>query len=229
EFEGAKPLAAIAATLSAPPQSSLLAIVAWSAERTSRSVGSPSGLAMPAAASEGPRARTMTVFAAEPPMMKPPIMTSLPVSTCPRVEMPNRRTFGAGGGVWLEPNVAVAVTGAVTATVQLPVPEQAPLQPRNVFPASGTAARVTFVPNGYCAEQLPLQLMPAGVLVMRPPPTACTESVGVMSANDAETLLLAWITRLQMLLEPLQAPPHPVNAEPGSGLAANPTGVPAGK
>jgi hypothetical protein len=34
------------------------------------------------------------------------------------------------------------------ATAQLPVPEQAPLQPAKLEPAAGTALSVTFVPLG---------------------------------------------------------------------------------
>src|SRR6185312_463986 len=51
---GAKPLARIAAAFDADCQSSLVAITAWSDERTSVSVGLASGEAMPYAESDGP-------------------------------------------------------------------------------------------------------------------------------------------------------------------------------
>src|SRR5260221_14659637 len=86
ELEGAKPLAWICAALEALPQLSFVAMVAWSEERTSCSVGLASALLMPKFTREGPMARTTTVLATEPPMTKPPIITSLPENTCPRVE-----------------------------------------------------------------------------------------------------------------------------------------------
>src|SRR6185312_3161347 len=72
-------------------QSSLVATVVWSEERTICSVGLARKFAMPNGASEGPVAVTATVLLVEPPMMKPPIITLLPVSTCIRVEMLPRR------------------------------------------------------------------------------------------------------------------------------------------
>jgi hypothetical protein len=63
-------------------------------------------------------------------------------------------------------NVAVTVDAAVT--VQVPVPEQAPLQPAKEEPAAGVAVRV--VPCVTDCEQVVPQLMPAGVLVTVPEP-----------------------------------------------------------
>src|SRR5688572_19634916 len=72
-------------------QSSLVARTAWSEERTSVSLGFARGLAMPNAASEGPVATMATVLLPPVPITKPAIITSLPVSTCMRVEMLARR------------------------------------------------------------------------------------------------------------------------------------------
>jgi len=44
-------------------------------------------------------------------------------------------------------NDAVTASDWVTVTTQLPVPEQAPLQPANTLPASGVATSVTTVPD----------------------------------------------------------------------------------
>src|SRR6185369_11472247 len=93
---GAKPAAWMSAALAAACQSSLVAMTAPSEERTSVIVGLASGLAMPALASEGPAAVITTVFGALPPITKPAIITSLPVSTSPRVE--RFTTLGCGGG-----------------------------------------------------------------------------------------------------------------------------------
>src|SRR6185369_5834893 len=81
------PTAWTCAAFAAVPQSSLVAITCWSDERTRVSVGLARGLAMPAAASDGPAAVITTVFGNAPPTMKPPIITSLPVRTSMRVEM----------------------------------------------------------------------------------------------------------------------------------------------
>ena len=58
-------------------------------------------------------------------MMKPPISTSLPVSTCMRVEMLARRGVAIEGGS----KVAVTLVGAFSVTKQGPVPAQAPPPP----------------------------------------------------------------------------------------------------
>src|SRR5258706_6749195 len=77
--------------LAALPQSSLVAMTDWSEERTRVSVGFASAFAIPKLASDGPATLITTVFGVEPPMMNPAIITSLPVSTCMRVEILARR------------------------------------------------------------------------------------------------------------------------------------------
>jgi len=64
----------------------------------------------------------------------------------------------------------VAETIAVLDTVQVPVPEQGPFQPRNELPAAGVAANETSVPAGNAVPQVPGQSIPAGVEVTRPAP-----------------------------------------------------------
>jgi hypothetical protein len=46
-----------------------------------------------------------------------------------------------------ELNVAVTLRALIIETVQVPVPEQSPLQPPNADPASGAAVRVTTPPD----------------------------------------------------------------------------------
>jgi hypothetical protein len=55
-------------------------------------------------------------------------------------------------------------------TVQAPVPEQAPPQPAKTEPGEGLWDKVTTVPETKLAEQVPPQLMPAGLDVIDPDP-----------------------------------------------------------
>src|SRR6185369_11698965 len=110
-FAGASPTAWTCAAFAAVPQSSLVAITCWSDERTRVSVGLARGLAMPAAASDGPAAVITTVFGNAPPTMKPPIITSLPVRTSMRVEMLASRG-GSGGGAGAATPSACETVGA---------------------------------------------------------------------------------------------------------------------
>src|SRR5260221_14632637 len=92
---GANPLELIWPALAALPQSSLVAIVALSDMRTSDIVGLASAPLTPKFASEGPMARMMTFCGPLPWTTKPPIITSKPVDTWPRVEM-----LASRGGNW---------------------------------------------------------------------------------------------------------------------------------
>src|SRR5213592_457652 len=68
-------------------------------------------------------------------------------------------------------NVAVTVVAAVTVTTQGSEPvHPPPLQPVNTEPTAGVAVNVTGVSEGYEAEQVAPQSIPAGVLVTVPVP-----------------------------------------------------------
>ncbi len=75
--------------------------------------------------------------------------------------------------------VAVTDVAALTVTAQVPVPEQAPLQPAKEEPAAGVAVSVMAVPWVRDCEQVAPQLMPAGLLVTvpEPVPPLATDSV----------------------------------------------------
>src|SRR5258706_2519812 len=105
---GAKPLAVIAAAFAALPQLSLVAITTWSDWRTRLSVGLASAFAMPNGTSDGPVATIATCCGPLPWITKPPIITSLPVNTWPRVEM-----LMSGISGW---------STSYTATIPTPVP-----------------------------------------------------------------------------------------------------------
>jgi len=66
--------------------------------------------------------------------------------------------------------VAVTETLELRVTVQVPVPEHPPLQPENTEPLAAAAVRVTLVPLEKLAAHVPLQLIPAGLLLTVPPP-----------------------------------------------------------
>jgi hypothetical protein len=111
--------------------------------------------------------------------------------------------------------LAVTLFAASTVTVQVAVPEQAPLHPVNWYPLSGVAVRVTGVPLLKGALQVLPQSMPAGELVILPLPLLVTVSanwpLGGMIAKVAVTLLAAVIDTVQVVVVPLQAPPQPLN------------------
>lgn len=67
-------------------------------------------------------------------------------------------------------NVAVTEVSAVRVTLQAPVPVQPPDQPANVEVAFGAAVSVIAVALVKLALQVAPQLIPAGPLVMVPPP-----------------------------------------------------------
>ena len=66
--------------------------------------------------------------------------------------------------------VAVTLLAADIVTVQLPVPEQEPLQPPKVEPEAADAVNLTLVPELKLLVQVEPQLMPEGLEVTVPLP-----------------------------------------------------------
>ena len=66
--------------------------------------------------------------------------------------------------------MAVTDLAADMATVQVPVPVQAPDQPEKLLPDAATALRVTLVPETNEAVQAEPQEIPVGVLLTVPEP-----------------------------------------------------------
>src|SRR6185436_11962382 len=95
-------------------QSSLASIVALSESRTSWNVGFESEPGTPKLARDGPIARMTTLFGADPPLTKPPIITSNPVCTWPLVEMLASRG-GSMATVWLKGEELLAAYVALPA------------------------------------------------------------------------------------------------------------------
>src|SRR4051794_22820878 len=71
-------------------------------------------------------------------------------------------------------NVAETLAGAVSVTVQAPVPAQRPFQPVKEAERPGTADSRTAVPTGNRAVQRPGHEIPTGLLVTVPAPVTVT-------------------------------------------------------
>jgi hypothetical protein len=90
-------------------------------------------------------------------------------------------------------NVAVTDAAAVTVTLQVSVPVQAPAQPAKVEFAFGAAVSATTAPLVKLALHVAPQLIPAGLLVTvpAPVPALCTVSEKELVGGGVEVLLLA--------------------------------------
>ena len=129
-------------------------------------------------------------------------------------------------------NAAPRLTEAVpAATVQLPVPVQAPVQPPKVLPLSGVAVNVTLEEVGKLpveVEQETPHEIPLGLLVMVPLPDLVTVTcrvVAVAAKNVAVTLLATLMLTVQLPV-PAQAPLQPVKVLAVAGVAVRVTLAP---
>ena len=133
-------------------------------------------------------------------------------------------------------NVAVTDTGAVPiVNVQLPVPEQAPLQPANTeAEVAGDAVSVTTVPVLIALELVHVpEGTPALIVQLTPPvpvtlplPTPAPLTVTVVRLKVAVTAWAAVMLTLHGMVVPLQAPLHPAKADPAGALGVRFTVVP---
>src|SRR5437879_556127 len=125
-------------------------------------------------------------------------------------------------------NVAVTEVAAFTVTMQVPVPEQPPLQPVKVELASGVAVRVTAVPTVNEAEQAAPQEIPEGALLTVPLPVPVLVTLRAKDCwtKPAVTEAAALIVTMQVPV-PEQPPPlQPEKVELASGVAVKVTAVP---
>jgi hypothetical protein len=76
----------------------------------------------------------------------------------------------SGAGHDVEVNRAATETSPLTVSAQSPGPWQAPDQPSNREPGSGSAARVTSVADAYVSEHVIPQSIPGGAETTRPDP-----------------------------------------------------------
>jgi hypothetical protein len=128
--------------------------------------------------------------------------------------------------------VAPTDFAASMVTLHAPVPLQEPLQPANVEPVSGVAAKFTTAPFAKLAEHVVPQEIPAGELVTVPVPVPLLATVRVKGPGFAVKVTLTDFAASMVTLHapvPLQAPPQPANVEPESGAAVKLTTVPLAK
>ena len=107
------------------------------------------------------------------------------------------------------------------------LPLHAPVQPTNVEPGAAFAISVTSVDDVYHAEHFVPQSMPAGHDVTLPVPGP---DVAIVSKYDrmskrAVTYLAWFMSTVQVVAEPVQAPDQRVNFEPCAGSAVSCTDV----
>lgn len=161
-------------------------------------------------------------------MQDVPQLTPLGLEVTVPVPVPARDTLSAK--VDAELNVAVTLRACVIDTVQVPVPEHAPLQPAKLEPLVAEAVRVTEAPAAKLALQVLPQLMPPvfEVTVPEPLPAFATLSakLAVELLNAAVTERAADIETTQVVAVPLHAPLQPPNVEPLAAVAVSVTEVP---
>ena len=76
-------------------------------------------------------------------------------------------------------NVAVTLRARLKDTLQVPVPEQLPLQPVKVEPLAALGVRATLVPEAKEVLQALPQVIPVGLLVTVPEPAPALVTVRV--------------------------------------------------
>jgi phage tail protein X len=124
-------------------------------------------------------------------------------------------------------NVALTEVADVSVSPHPAVPVHAPDHAEKMLFAPAIGVSVTCVFCGKVAEQVPGQLIPAGLLVTVPVPETLTVN-GYVGLNFAVTALAALTVKLQVPV-PEHAPPHPPNIELTPGEAVSVTCVPWSK
>jgi hypothetical protein len=161
-----------------------------------------------------------------------PVSVTVPVVEFPPITLVGLRVIEESAAGGLELKVALTDFAASMVTLQAPVPLQAPLQPANVEPESGTAVKLTTVPLAKLAEHVVPQEIPEGVLVTVPVPAPLLATVRVKGPGFAVKFALTDFAASMVTLQapvPLQAPLQPANVEPESGTAVKLTTVPLAK
>ena len=124
--------------------------------------------------------------------------------------------------------LAVTLLAVLMVTVQVPVPEQAPLQPVKVEPTSGAADKISV-----CAleKEILQEALDEGqkTLPDAPPEIAPLPVPALLNVRMAEkfavTSLAASMVTVQVVADPVQAPLQPLNNAPALGVAVKVTTV----
>lgn len=127
--------------------------------------------------------------------------------------------------------LAITEVDPATETVQLAVPEQAPLHPEKIDPELATAVSVTEVPLAKLAvldEQVEPQLIPVGELVTVPEPVPAFVTVKLSEAVPPLKLAATAAYPVTVHVDPdgLGHPVQPSNVAPLAGTAVRVTVVP---
>jgi hypothetical protein len=161
-----------------------------------------------------------------------PVNVTVPLDEFPPITLVGLTVIkeSAAGGIALK--VAPTDFAASMVTLHAPVPLQEPLQPANVEPESGVAAKLTTAPFAKLAEHVAPQEIPAGELVTVPVPVPLLATVRVKGPGFAVKFALTDFAASMVTLHapvPLQDPLQPANVEPESGAAVKFTTVPFAK
>ncbi len=140
----------------------------------------------------------------------------MPEGALVTVPLPLTATVSTGE----ELKFAVTEVFCVTVMVQAPAPLQAPAQPAKKEFAPAEALRVTCVPLGKLALQVLPQLMPAGVLLMVPPPTPAAWTVSWKEPAPRLELLLPPPQPLRIIRK--EAKPQTTTLTLGQGMELPP-------
>ena len=132
-------------------------------------------------------------------------------------------TDTVNGGVGLV-KLAVTFLAVLMVTLQVPVPEQSPLQPIKVEPTSGAADKVTVSPAKYERPKHALDDPQVAPPEIAPLPVPALLNVRVALKFAVTNLALSMVTA-QVVADPLQAPLQPLNVAPALGVAVNVTTV----
>jgi len=161
-----------------------------------------------------------------------PVNVSVPLDEFPPITLVGLTVSEESAARGMELKFALTDFAASIVTLHAPVPLHAPLQPANVEPESGVAAKLTTVPFAKLAEHVGPQEIPEGVLATVPVPVPPLATVRVKGPGFAVKFALTDFAASMVTLHapvPLQAPLQPANVEPESGAAVKLTTVPFAK
>jgi hypothetical protein len=122
----------------------------------------------------------------------------------------------------------IAVQFRAADIVTLPFSQPTPTQVPNTEPVAGVAVRTTTCAAGNAAAHVGPQLIPAGLLVIVPPPAPALFTVSVLGAVEENVAVQLCPTDMVTLPSVQSASPvHPAKMDPAFGVAVKSTTCPA--